>query len=82
MSIFIFLFSSFFNIGWTLSTTIQSEEKIAIQNVEAWIGTEKCIDDPSEKCIEKIPNAIIIIGKYLERRINLIRFIINLYLLK
>ena len=61
MSVFMLLFSSFFNLGWTLSPTIEFEEKIAIHNIEAWVGTEKCIDNPSEKCIKKIPNAVILI---------------------
>ena len=61
MSVLMLLFSSFFNLIWALSSSIEFEEKIAIQNVEAWVGTEQCINAPSEKCIKKIPNAIIVI---------------------
>ena len=61
MNVLMLLFSSFFNLGWLSPATMEFEEKIAIQNIEAWVGTEKCTDNPAQKCIKKIPNAVILI---------------------
>tara|TARA_A100001037_G_scaffold227993_1_gene206002 strand:+ start:11643 stop:12974 length:1332 start_codon:yes stop_codon:yes gene_type:complete len=61
MNALILLFSSFFNLTWISQVIMEFENKIAIQNVEAWIGTEECADASSGRCIEKIPNAVILI---------------------
>ena len=70
MNVLMLLFSSFFNLGWLSPATMEFEEKIAIQNIEAWVGTEKCTDNPAQKCIKKIPNAVILIKNGLIENIS------------